>query len=98
MGDRGDHTPVGTTSGPPTEGTPGGTTRGGGEGGSSSPASTEPIVSPTGREVAPGGWRRALTGLGVGLVAGLAHRAARWVDEELRPDPDTDPGRPGGVG
>lgn len=53
----------------------------------SSPASTEPIRSPTGREVAPGGWRRAVTGVAVGVAAGLLHRVARRIDEDdPRPD------------
>lgn len=62
----------------------------------SSPASTEPIRSPTGREVAPGGWRRAVTGIAVGVAAGLLHRAARRIDEDdprpdgIRVDPNPD--------
>lgn len=47
----------------------------------STPLSTEPITMATGREVAPGGWRRAVTGVVVGLAAGLVHRTARHLDE-----------------
>ncbi len=41
----------------------------------------EPIRTPGGRVVAPGGWRRAVTGIAVGALAGLVHRAARGLDE-----------------
>jgi len=50
----------------------------------STPLSTEPIITPGGREVAPGGWRRAVTGLVVGVGAGLLHRVARHLDERDR--------------
>ncbi|MBY5161242.1 hypothetical protein [Salsipaludibacter albus] len=47
----------------------------------------EPIRTPGGRVVAPGGWRRAVTGIAVGVVAGAVHRLARGLDE-ARGTPD----------
>lgn len=66
--------PVGPDSGPSTDPDP--------------ITNPEPITTPGGRIVAPGGWRRAVTGLVVGAAAGIVHRLARAVDEST--------GRPGG--